>query len=193
MYIIFFYTKFTWYIHYLYQINHPFSLDLRGESKVGWLPRLLRHASELHLKDWRHTLRRFGEAAVSKFQEAGRLLPRFVSWGRTGWGWLVGWQVRISSINLEISSCFKDEINGGLCGKRMSSSKKSCVVFFWALFVGNRWGPLDIQSYQPGKYQTEWPSTARFGPPYHRYEKNEHLVMQLCMIDLRKNIKLHFA
>lgn len=91
-YVHYIYTKFTWYIHYLYQINHPFSLDLRVESKVGWvLPRLLRHASELHLRDWRHTLRRFGEAAVSKFQEAGQLLPRFVSWGRTGWGWLVPW------------------------------------------------------------------------------------------------------
>eukprot|EP00434_Breviolum_minutum_P009548 symbB.v1.2.008406.t1/scaffold526.1/size209645/7 len=37
------------------------------ETPLGFL-----HASELHLRDWRHTLRRFGEAAVSKFQEVRR-------------------------------------------------------------------------------------------------------------------------
>lgn len=47
---------------------------------------------------------------------------------------MTGSMVRISSIDLEMSSCFKDEINGGLCGKPMSSSKKTLCSFFLGAF-----------------------------------------------------------
>ena len=100
------------YTHPLSLLNQPSIFLIHESSRRSSSPP--RHASELHLKDWRHTLRRFGEAAVTKFQQAAVAAFRFG--GRTGGdGCLHGED--FSSINLEVSPCFKDEIMEDYEGK----------------------------------------------------------------------------